>query len=71
MRFLEALLAMLRTLFLLLLIVLFMRPVLKNWGNLFGSEKGGSGREVILLVDCSPRRFLALFARPEEEKGTA
>src|SRR6185312_4750471 len=50
MRFLEALLAMLRTLFLLLLIVLFMRPVLKNWGNLFGSE---GGREVILLMDCS------------------
>lgn len=53
MRFLEALLAMLRTLFLLLLIVLFMRPVLKNWGNLFGSEGGSGGREVILLIDCS------------------
>lgn len=53
MRFLEALLAMLRTLFLLLLIVLFMRPVLKNWGNLFGSEGGSGGREVILLLDCS------------------
>jgi hypothetical protein len=53
MRFLEALLAMLRTLFLLLLIVLFMRPVIKNWGNLFGAENGTGGREVILLVDCS------------------
>lgn len=51
-RFLEALLAMLRTLFLLLLIVLFLRPVIKNWGNLFASQ-GGSGREVILLMDCS------------------
>jgi hypothetical protein len=53
MRFLEALLAMLRTLFLLLLIVLFGRPVLKNWGTLFGGESGSGGREVILLMDCS------------------
>src|SRR6185312_14652684 len=53
MRFLEALLAMLRTLFLLLLIFLFMRPVIKNWGNLFGAESGTGGREVILLMDCS------------------
>src|SRR5262245_10385321 len=52
-RFLEALLAMLRTLFLLLLIFLFMRPVIKNWGNLFGAENGTGGREVILLMDCS------------------
>ena len=53
MRFLEALLAMLRTLFLLLLIVLFMRPVLRNWGELFGGDGGSGGREVILLIDCS------------------
>ncbi|HWG45823.1 MAG TPA: VWA domain-containing protein [Gemmataceae bacterium] len=53
MRFLEALLAMLRTLFLLLLVFLFMRPVLKNWGNLFGADNGSGGREVILLMDCS------------------
>jgi hypothetical protein len=53
MRFLEALLAMLRTLFLLLLIFLFMRPVIKNWGNLFGAESGTGGREVSLLMDCS------------------
>src|ERR1700741_2587589 len=53
MRFLEALLAMLRQLFLLLLIFLFMRPVIKNWGNLFGAENSTGGREVILLMDCS------------------
>src|SRR5579871_1759397 len=53
MRFLEALLAMLRTLFLLLLVFLFMRPIVKNWGNLFGAEGGTSGREVILLLDSS------------------
>jgi hypothetical protein len=53
MRFLEALLAMLRTLFLLLLVILFMRPVIKNWSSLFGAEGGTGGREVILLMDCS------------------
>jgi hypothetical protein len=53
MQFLEALLAMLRTLFLLLLVVLFMRPVVKNWGDLFGAEGGSGGREVILMIDCS------------------
>lgn len=50
MKFLEALLAMLRTLFLLLLVVACTRPVVRHWGALFG---GGSGREVIMLVDCS------------------
>src|SRR5215470_11838577 len=48
MRFLEALLAMLRTLFLLLLVLLICRPVVKHWNQMFSM---GSGREVILLVD--------------------
>src|SRR5437660_3474044 len=50
MQFLEALLAMLRTLFLLLLVLLICRPVVKQWAGLF---QGSSGREVVLLVDCS------------------
>jgi hypothetical protein len=50
MQFLEVLLAMLRALFLLVLVLVVCRPVLKKWDALF---KTGSGREVILLVDCS------------------
>src|SRR3954467_8159029 len=49
MQFLEALLAVLRTAFLLVLVLAFCRPVVKHWSSLFRS---GSGREVILLVDC-------------------
>jgi hypothetical protein len=52
MQFLEALLAMLRTLFLLFLILMIARPAIENWNQLFGGTAGG-GREVILLVDCS------------------
>jgi len=50
MQFLQALLAFLRTLFLLILVLVVCRPVFRNWGGLFQS---GSGREVVLLVDCS------------------
>jgi len=50
MKFLEALLAFLRTLFLLALVLLFCRPVVRHWDRLFG---GGSGREVVMLVDAS------------------
>lgn len=50
MKFLEALLALLRTLFLLALVLVFCRPVVKHWDRLFG---GGAGREVVLLVDAS------------------
>ncbi|HEV3343623.1 MAG TPA: vWA domain-containing protein [Pirellulales bacterium] len=50
MKFLEALLAALRTLFLLLLVLVCSRPVVKHWSALFG---GGAGRDVIMLVDCS------------------
>lgn len=49
-RFLEALLAFLRTMFLLLLVVLVARPAVRAWGQLF---QGGSGRETFLLVDLS------------------
>jgi hypothetical protein len=49
-QFMEALLAMLRTLFLLFLVMVFCRPVVKNWGNLFFAS---SGREIVMLVDCS------------------
>src|SRR5436190_16884220 len=50
MKFLEALLAMLRTLFLLLLVLVCGRPVVRHWSALFG---GGSGRDVVMMVDCS------------------
>ena len=49
-QFLEALLAILRMLFILGLIALIARPVAKKVSGLF---QGGSGRDVILLVDCS------------------
>jgi hypothetical protein len=52
MQFLEALLAILRMLFILLLVFLFCRPVFSSWDALFGG-KGSGGREVIILMDCS------------------
>jgi len=51
MKFLEWLIAALRTAFLLLLIFAISRPVVKHWGALFGG--GGSGRDVVLLIDGS------------------
>ena len=50
MRLLDALVAMLRTLFLLLLALVVARPVASHWSALFA---GGAGRDVLLLVDCS------------------
>ncbi len=49
-KFLEAILAMLRTLFLLALVLVVARPVMKPWAGLFGFATGG---DVILIVDCS------------------
>jgi len=49
-KFLEALVAALRTLFLLVLVLVVTRPVVKHWSSLFG---GGSGRNIIVMVDCS------------------
>lgn len=51
MRFMDALLAALRTLFLLFLILVCARPMIRHWNALFGGA--GSGRDVFLLVDCS------------------
>jgi von Willebrand factor type A domain/Aerotolerance regulator N-terminal len=51
MQFMEALLAMLRTAFLLFLVLVICRPAIKHWNELF--NLGGSGRDVVLLVDCS------------------
>ncbi len=51
MKFLEALIAFLRTLFLLLLILLICRPVVKHWSAMFGGSE--AGRDVVLLVDGS------------------
>src|SRR4051794_33326976 len=53
MQFLEALVAFLRMLFILLLVVLFAGLVFKDFDRLFGSGKGAGGREVILLIDAS------------------
>src|SRR4051812_42389332 len=49
-QFLEALLAILRVLFVLGLLAMIARPTMKKVSGLF---QGGSGREVIILVDCS------------------
>lgn len=51
MKFLEALIAFLRTLFLLLLVLCIARPVVKHWSALFGGQE--SGRDVVLLIDGS------------------
>lgn len=52
MQFLEALLAMLRTLFLLLLVLMIAGPIFSAHGALFGAGAAG-GRDVVMLVDCS------------------
>lgn len=52
-QFLEALLAFLRTLFVLLLILAVMRPVVQQTNALFDQGKAGAGRQVLLLIDCS------------------
>lgn len=51
MKFMDALIALLRTLFLLFLILACARPMIRHWNTLFGGA--GGGREVFLLVDCS------------------
>ena len=51
MKFLEALIAFLRTLFLLLLVLLICRPVVKHWTAMFGGSQ--TGRDVVLLIDGS------------------
>lgn len=50
MRFMDALIAALRTLFLLFLLLACARPMVRHWQTLFGS---GGGHDVYLLVDCS------------------
>jgi von Willebrand factor type A domain/Aerotolerance regulator N-terminal len=52
MQFLEALLAMLRTLFLVAAVLMIAGLVLSSHSSLFGAGGGGK-RDVILLVDCS------------------
>src|SRR5262245_18546084 len=50
MKFLEAIIAALRTLFLLLLITAVARPAVRHWDKLFGA---GGGQEVVILMDTS------------------
>ncbi|HEV7224675.1 MAG TPA: vWA domain-containing protein [Pirellulales bacterium] len=68
MKFLEALLAFLRTLFLLLLVALCARPVVRHWSSLFG---GGAGRDVLLLVDCSASMNAQTAGRSALERAKA
>ena len=68
MKFLEALLALLRTLFLLLLVALCARPVVRHWSSLFG---GGAGRDVLLLVDCSASMNAQTAGRSALERAKA
>ena len=68
MRFLEALLAGLRALAVLLLVLLVMRPVVRHWGGLFGS---GSGRDVVLLVDGSASMNARTAGVPAMERAKA
>jgi hypothetical protein len=51
MKFMDALIAALRTLFLLFLILACARPMIRHWSTLFGGA--GGGRDVFLLVDGS------------------
>lgn len=51
MKFMDALIAALRTLFLLFLILACARPMIRHWNVLFGGASGG--RDVFLLVDGS------------------
>lgn len=51
MKFMDALIAALRTLFLLFLILACARPMIRHWNALFGGA--GGGRDVFLLVDGS------------------
>ncbi len=51
MKFMDALIALLRTLFLLFLILACARPMIRHWNTLFGGA--GGGRDIFLLVDCS------------------
>ena len=51
MKFMDALIALLRTLFLLFLILACARPMIRHWNSLFGGT--GGGRDVFLLVDGS------------------
>src|SRR5260221_2833932 len=52
MKFLDALLAMLRTLIMLFLILVVCRPMVSHWRALFRST---SGRQILMLVDWSAR----------------
>ena len=51
MKFLEALIAMLRTAFVLFLIFSIARPVVQHWDSLLGG--GGGGRDIVLMIDGS------------------
>ena len=50
MKFLEVLIAMLRTAFVLFLIFSIARPVVQHWDSLLG---GGGGRDIVLMIDGS------------------
>src|SRR5205823_19132 len=69
MRFLEALLAMLRTAFILLLVLMVCRPILKQSSSLLAGGKESGGRDVLLLVDCSASMNAVTEGRSAMERG--
>ncbi len=71
MQFLEALLAMLRTLFLLFFIFMVCRPVVRHWDSLFGGGQGAGGREVVLLLDASASMNARTAGTSAFERGRA
>jgi hypothetical protein len=68
MKFLEALLAALRTLFLVLLILVVARPMIRHWNDLF-QVGGGGGREIVLLMDCSASMGAETAGEPALERA--
>src|SRR5262245_9638392 len=69
MRFLEALLAMLRTAFILFLVLMICRPILKQSSAvLAGGEESGGG-DVLILVDCSASMNAVTKGRSSMERA--
>src|SRR5262249_28625987 len=64
MRFLEALLAMLRTAFILLLVLMVCRPILMQTSNLLAGGKESGGRGVSLLGGCAASMTAVTEGRP-------
>src|SRR3954463_5126270 len=64
MQFLEALLAMLRTLVILLAVLMITRPILSSSSSPLTPGGSGGGRDVVFLVDCSASMGAVTEGRP-------